>query len=185
MRYTKIRARNIPVSAELARAHLCIGDDMHDHALIDAKLEMAVGIAEDMTGRRIRDRYVEFDVLLGVAEDALRLPVHTAAIAEVSSPDGILTPEEDYLLLADDYDAHLLLIDAERFSGRKLHVKATEGYNAETIPPAIKAAILLLLGTLYDHESDNIVGRSVSELSLTAEKLLAPWRVTPYCDDHV
>jgi hypothetical protein len=47
---------------------------------------------------------------------------------------------------------------------------------------AIKAAILLILGTLYDNESDNIVGRSVSELSLTAEKLLAPWRVTPYRD---
>lgn len=90
------------------------------------------------------------------------------AIAEVSSPDGILTPDEDYLLLADDYDAHLLLIDTGRFSGKKLHVKATEGYDAETIPPAIKAAILLLLGTLYDNESDNIVGRSVSELSLTA-----------------
>ena len=87
--------------------------------------------------------------------------------------------------MADDYDAHLLLIDAERFSGRKLHVKATEGYDAETIPPAIKAAILLILGTLYDNESDNIVGRSVSELSLTAEKLLAPWRVTPYRDDRV
>ncbi len=187
MRYTEIRTRNLPVSAELARAHLRIGDDMHDHALIDAKLEMAVGIAEDMTGRRIRDRYVEFDVLLGAAEDAVRLPVRTAAIAEVSSHNGILTPDEDYLLLADDYDAHLLLIDAERFSGRKFHVKATEGYDAETIPPAIKAAILLLLllGTLYDNESDNIVGRFVSELSLTAEKLLAPWRVTPYRDDRV
>ena len=50
MRYTKIRARNLPVSAELARAHLRIGDDTHDHALIDAKLEMAVGIAEDPYG---------------------------------------------------------------------------------------------------------------------------------------
>ena len=80
-----------------------------------------------------------------------------------------------------------MLIDAERFSGRKFHVKATEGYDAETIPPAIKAAILLLLllGTRYDNESDNIVGRFVSELSLTAEKLLAPWRVTPYRDDRV
>ena len=82
-------------------------------------------------------------------------------------------------------DLGKLFADAERFSGRKLHVKATEGYDAETIPPAIKAAILLILGTLYDNESDNIVGRSVSELSLTAEKLLAPWRVTPYRDDRV
>jgi len=53
-------------------------------------------------------------------------------------------------------------------------------YNSETLPPAIKAAVLLILGTLYDNESDQIVGRSVSELSLTAEKLLLPWRLTPY-----
>lgn len=60
-----------------------------------------------------------------------------------------------------------------------MYVKAMVGYT-DTIPPTIKVAILLIFGTLYDNESDNIVGRSVSELSLTAEKLLAPWRVTPY-----
>ena len=53
-------------------------------------------------------------------------------------------------------------------------------YTPETLPPAIQAAVLLILGTLYDNESDQIVGRSVSELSLTAEKLLLAWRVTPY-----
>lgn len=61
-------------------------------------------------------------------------------------------------------------------------VTAVVGYDRDNIPPAIKAAILLILGTLYDNESDNLVGRSVSELSLTAEKLLLPWRVTPYGD---
>ncbi|MFI3299249.1 MAG: head-tail connector protein [Rikenellaceae bacterium] len=53
-------------------------------------------------------------------------------------------------------------------------------FTAETLPPAIKAAILLILGTLYDNHTDQIIGRSVSELSLTAEKLLLPWRITPY-----
>ena len=65
---------------------------------------------------------------------------------------------------------------AEDQTNRNLRVE----YSTETLPPAIKAAILLILGTLYDNESDNIVGRSVSELSLTAEKLLLPWRITPY-----
>ena len=55
-----------------------------------------------------------------------------------------------------------------------------EEYTAETLPPAIKAAILLILCTLYDNHTDQLVGRSVSELSLTAEKLLQPWRITPY-----
>lgn len=99
----------LPVSLELAKAHLRVGDSSHDDELIAQKLDMAFGVAEDMTNRNIRAEYT-----------------------------------------------------------------------SKTIPPAIKAAILLILGTLYDNESDQIVGRSVSELSLTAEKLLQPWRVTPY-----
>lgn len=99
----------LPISLELAKAHLRIGSTIHEDELIAAKLEMAFGIAEDMTNRNIRT-----------------------------------------------------------------------DYTCDNIPPAIKAAVLLLLGTLYDNESDNIVGRSVSELSITAEKLLTPWRITPY-----
>ena len=97
------------ISLSIAKAHLRVGDSLHDDELIAAKLEMAFGIAEDMTNRAIRT-----------------------------------------------------------------------DYTSETLPPAIKAAVLLLLGTLYDNESDQIVGRSVSELSLTAEKLLQAWRVPPY-----
>ncbi len=99
----------LPINLDLAKAHLRVGDSTHDDELILAKLEMAFGIAEDITNRNIRN-----------------------------------------------------------------------DYTTETIPPAIKAAVLLILGTLYDNESDQIVGRSVSELSLTAEKLLQSWRITPY-----
>jgi hypothetical protein len=66
------------------------------------------------------------------------------------------------------------------YKGQTMTVKLVVGYTTTNIPPAIKAAILLILGTLYDNESDQIVGRSVSELSLTVEKLLQPWRVIPY-----
>ena len=55
-------------------------------------------------------------------------------------------------------------------------------YTEETLPPAIKVAVLLILGTLFDNESDALVGRSVSQLPLTAEKLLMPWRIHPYSD---
>ena len=99
----------LPITLELAKAHLRVGDSTHDDELIAQKLEMAFGVAEDITNRNIRT-----------------------------------------------------------------------DYTSETLPPAIKAAVLLILGTLYDNESDQIVGRSVSELSLTAEKLLLPWRITPY-----
>lgn len=72
---------------------------------------------------------------------------------------------------------------ASDFTNRNIRDEYTE----ETIPPAIKSAVLLILGTLFDNESDALVGRSVSQLPLTAEKLLLPWRVHPYSneDDHV
>ena len=150
------------------------------------RLEMVVGIAEDMTGRRIRDRYVEFDCFWAQRRMPLRLPVHTAAIAEVSSPDGILTPDEDYLLLADDYNAHLLLIDAGRFSGRKAPCKKRpRGTMRRRFRRRSRRPSCFLLGTLYDNESDNIVGRSVSGSPLRRRSLLAPWRVPPYRDDRV
>jgi hypothetical protein len=170
--------RELPLTLDLAKQHLRLGDAAHDDALVRAKMEMAVAAAEDMTGRLIRARTVGFHVLCPTGDTILLpLPVHTSGVRELSV-SGVLIPREKYTLLADDYEP-MLHVDGE-YEGQRLYVKAVVGYNVNTVPPAIKAAILLILGTLYDNESDNVVGRSVSELSLTAEKLLAPWRVTPY-----
>lgn len=101
--------KELPISMELARAHLRVGDDISQDTLIAEYLEMAFSVADDFTNRHL-----------------------------------------------------------------------TQEFTAESLPPAIRAAVLLILGTLFDNESDNLVGRSVSQLSLTAEKLLQPWRVHPY-----
>ena len=105
---------SLPISLDLAKAHLRIGDDTSLDTLIEQYLEMAFAIAEDYTNRKL----------------------------------------------------------AQEFS-------------AESIPASIKAAVLLILGTLFDNEADVVVGRSVAQLSLTAERLLQPWRVHPYSDDNV
>ena len=105
---------SLPISLDLAKAHLRIGDDTSLDTLIEQYLEMAFAIAEDYTNRKL-----------------------------------------------------------------------TEGYSEESIPASIKAAVLLILGTLFDNEADVVVGRSVAQLPLTAERLLQPWRVHPYSDDNV
>lgn len=175
-----VEQRELPISLELAKAHLRVDSSTHDDELIAAKLEMAVAVAEDMTGRIIREKVVVFDVLLAADDTILvRLPIRTAEILELSHAQQPIA-EEDYTLLNSDYE-DILFVDAN-YQGKQITVKAVVGYSKEDMPPAIKAAILLILGTLYDNESDNIVGRSVSELSLTAEKLLLPWRITPYGD---
>ena len=45
-----------PIPLDLARQHLRVGSATHDDTLIAAKLDMAVAVAEDMTGRFIRQR---------------------------------------------------------------------------------------------------------------------------------
>lgn len=99
----------LPISLELAKAHLRVGDDRTQDSLIGAYLDMAIGIASDFTNRDLTAEYTE-----------------------------------------------------------------------ETLPGAVRSAVLLILGTLFDNESDALVGRSVSQLPLTAERLLQPWRVHPY-----
>ena len=79
----------LPVSVELAKQHLRLGDDSSFDSLVAEYLQMAFGIASDFTNR---DLVVDFD--------------------------------------------------------------------AQSLPPAIKSAILLILGTLFDNESDTLIGRS-------------------------
>lgn len=179
MHFREKKNKRYPITQSLARQHLRIGDATHDHALIESKLEMAIGIAEDMTSRFICGYDVVFDVLLPVGESILNLPVHTESVTGIFFSSGRQLPAKDYQLLSSD-DSDILVIDNPDVQGMPLAFHGKIGYSESSLPPAIKAAILLLLGTLYDNESDQIVGRSVSELSLTAEKLLLPWRITPY-----
>lgn len=174
-----LEIRESPITLELAKQHLRVGSATQDDQIIAAKLDMAVAVAEDVTGRIIREKKVAFSVLMPTDAPIVRLIVPTTCIERLSV-SRFFIPEADYTLLEDDYSP--MLVTEPQYAGQRISVTAIVGYNKDNIPPAIKAAILLILGTLYDNESDNLVGRTVSELSLTAEKLLLPWRVTPYGD---
>lgn len=169
-----------PIPLDLARQHLRVDSATHDDTLIAAKLDMAVAVAEDLSGRFIRQRSVEVEATLPVVEHpTLRLPVPTTAVERLTASREPLS-DDLWQLHANDYTA-CLSFDAS-CSGMQISATLLVGYDEESLPPAIRAAVLLILGTLYDNESDALVGRSVSELPLTAEKLLLPWRVTPYGD---
>jgi len=91
-----------------------------------------------------------------------------------------------HLRLGDDTSLDSLVADylemaigiADDYTNRSLNTEFT----SENLPPAIKAALLLILGTLFDNEADVVVGRSVAPLPVTAKTLLQPWRVHPYGD---
>lgn len=181
MGFREKRNKQYPITLSLARQHLRMGDSDHDDALIEQKLEMAIGVAEDMTGRYILGYEVDFDVLLTPDNPVIKMPVHTESVMGIFSPTHEQIPVKDYTLIVSEYSAEIVVTNTKLY-GMALTVKALIGYSESSLPPGIKAAILLILGTLYDNESDNIVGRSVSKISLTAEKLLRPWRINPYGD---
>lgn len=89
-----------------------------------------------------------------------------------------------HLRLGDDGSMDTLVAEylrmAEGIASDYVNRDLGSEFTSETLPPAIKSAVLLILGTLFDNESDALVGRSVSELPMSAERLLQPWRVHPY-----
>lgn len=103
---------------------------------------------------------VEYPISLETARQHLR-------VGDDTSLDGMI---EEYLGMAFGI--------ADDFTNRTIETE----FSSDTLPPAIKAAILLILGTLFDNESDALVGRSVSQLPLTAERLLMHWRIHPYSE---
>lgn len=77
-----VEHRELPLTLELAKQHLRLGDSTHDDELVAAKLEMAVAVAEDMTGRIIREKVVVLDVLA---------PADDTSIIKRKNPTGNLT----------------------------------------------------------------------------------------------
>lgn len=98
---TVIKMREPPIALELAKQHLRVGSAAHDDTLIAAKLDMSVAVAEDMTGRIIREKRVRFDVSIPFDAHIVRLPVPTTYIERLSVSRTIVS-ESDYMLLEDD-----------------------------------------------------------------------------------
>ena len=162
-----LETREPPITLELAKQHLRVGSATHDNDLIAAKLDMAVAVAEDMTGRILREKKVTFDTLIPTDAPLVRLPVPTTSIERLTVSHSII-PDKDYTLLEDDYEP--TLITEPRYTGERVSIVAIVGYNKDNIPPAIQAAVLLILGTLYDNESDNLVGRCLLYTSDAADE---------------
>ena len=73
-----LEIRESPITLDLAKQHLRVGSATHDDTLITAKLDMAVAVAEDRTGRIIREKKVSFDVLIPTDAPIVRLPSYDA-----------------------------------------------------------------------------------------------------------
>lgn len=174
---------NLPISLETAKQHLRLGDATHDDAIISLKLAAALDIAERYTNRFIIARTLEISATMGVCIDTTDLG--EAVRVEYLAADGVRKEmsNEDWGAVGISSGTYVHIYkqpeDTTAAGVVKCWVITEAGYTDQTIPRGIAAAVLLMLGNLYENESDEIVGRSVSTLSMTARSLLQLYRLSP------
>lgn len=144
------------VSIETAIHHLrADADDVID---IQHKLNAAQEIAEQFMGRRI---YAN--------DDELEIAVEANSV----EMDALVSLHEE--ALSGDMKSHMVKTKIARIESR-LFEKLMIARGLVT-NPGIEIAILLILGTLYEHREDVVVGTSIVRLPQAAEHRLQPYRI--------
>lgn len=177
-----VEIRESPISLQMAYLHLRLGDDISNNLLVEDKLQIAVSIAEGKTSRIIQECVIELDASFTAINDKINLPIPTSEISEISYFDtkkNIIPLKGNFIHYSTTVQDVLLLINDE-YIGKLLTIKLVCGYSVRTIPAAIRGAILLILGSLYENESSDIMGRSTSQISITADNILDKYRIIPY-----
>lgn len=178
-----------PVSLAEAKAHLRVyGTD--DDGLIAGLILAAVQLAEKQTNLLLATQTWEltldrFPDVLGVAGGAIRLP--RSPVQSITSITYIDAAGATQTVTAGDYaldkDVSPAAVSTTygkvwptpRVQSNAVTVRFVAGH--AQIPEPIRAAILLLLGHLYENREAVIVGQAPAELPLGVDALLYPYRV--------
>jgi uncharacterized phiE125 gp8 family phage protein len=173
-----------PVTLVEAKLH-CRVDHTDDDNLINGLISAATGHLDGWSGilgrclitQSWRQDYDAF-------ADTLRLPLGPAAsITSITYYDGDNTQQtlatSVYGLFVDDAGPYVRLKPDQDWPGtydRPDAVSVTWVCGAATVLPAIKAAILLLIGHWYANREAVNVGNITSELPIAVDALLRPYR---------
>lgn len=144
------------VSIETAIHHLRA--DADDSIDIQHKLNGAQEIAEQFMGRRIYASDIELDAAI----DATAIEMDALASLRVGALSG-------------DINSHAVRAKIERIESQ-MYKKLMIAQGIVT-NPGIEVAILLILGTLYEHREDVVIGTSIVRLPQAAEHRLQPYRI--------
>lgn len=188
---------NDPVTLTEAKAHLDVEHSDHDTliaAIVDAAVSI-VGGPKGFTGRAIISQ--TWDYYLDAFPDNDAEPIELPLPPCISVTGVYYTDANGVEQTWDTADYHVDLYseparvmpadggswptpDDERPNA--VRIRFTAGYvtndspDADNPPPAIKAAILLIVGDLYRNRETVVIGQTVAKLPWTAEMLLQPYR---------
>lgn len=173
--------------------------DLYENAV--RNVYAAFDIAEQYTNRILVrsvvtfafDRFVQLLDLL----TAPVLRIRSVRYCDADDREQTLDPSL-YQLLASEHTAALEFFTLPTLSARRrmarVRVEAICGYSdyrdtltrepeddgGIILPGNIEAAVALRAGTLCEADGDAVIGRSVTALPVTVERLLNPYRMTPY-----
>lgn len=152
------------VTLESAKLHLRV-DSADEDALIGVYITAAEQMAIALLDRGV---YAD-DTALGVAKAAAPGELDTAIAAYESAMAAAEALPGETAIAADIQTAGHGLLRA-----KVAHRQAMDGM---VVNEAVKAAVLLIVGSLYAQREDVVVGVSVAQLPNGAEWLLAPYKV--------
>lgn len=182
-----------PVSLAEAKAHLRV-DHSDEDAMIEIYRKAATEDAENFTGRAFYDQV--WDLYLDEFPASGPIAIPRSPLIEVV---GVFT--RDSAGGEQEWAAASYLVDGITELGRislpdagvwptieeisnAVRIRFRAGYvdqdvspESGSVPYSIKAAILLMMASLYQHRETVVIGQTVVVMPLSAERLLRPYRV--------
>lgn len=175
-----------PVTLEEAKRHLRVDLDLTDD---DLQIEMMIQAAREDAEAFLRgsimpqgwtgylDRFP--------TEDEIALPFPPlAGVTSITYVDGDgVTQTLSADIYAVDLPGKRVYLKygqswpSTRCQRNAVTIVFTAGHaDAASVPARIKQAMLLMIGEMYEHREESVVGTVVGRMSLTAERLLWPLR---------
>jgi uncharacterized phiE125 gp8 family phage protein len=180
----KTPALTEPVTLAEAKLHLRVDHDSDD-TLILALVQAARESVESYTGRTLvsSSYYGYADTVDAYGWELTKCPVTSVtAITYKDENNAAQTwAATNYILNSTRTPARIGLSDSSTtpstYGGNHdWTIEFICGYaNAAQVPAAIKAAMLLMLGHLYEHRESVVIGVTASEVPMTVKYLLDPY----------
>jgi uncharacterized phiE125 gp8 family phage protein len=184
-----------PISLAEARAHLRIepfgSPETHpDDSYVSALITVAREWCEQYTGRALASQTIEM-ALDDFPEDAIELPltpVTSITSVKYIDEDGIEQTLSNTYYGLDDYSKPNWLLLKSGFNwpdtnggANNIKIRMVVGSTSANIQKPITAAMLLMIGNLYENRTEDQVGTSrttFNSLPLGVYNLLQPYRLT-------
>lgn len=181
-----------PISLEEAKAHLAIVDDDSRDALIEAMLAAAVEHVERHTSHLLTDRELEiawpdfpcYPELLSIPREPVT-EIVSLIYADADGADVTMVVDDDYRWSVATADQVMPAFrgswpSASGEAGSvRLRFRAGYGDEEEVAgdpPPALIAAVKLMLGHLFAHREEVVTGTIATQMPVGVEALCAPFR---------